>query len=138
MVALRDEGMIAGVGISAASRAQVEQAIAQADIVCVQNAFSLVDQRDADVVDLCHDYGIAYVPYFPLGSTFPGMAKVTENAAVRVVAAPLALLPLRLVWRGSSRARERAADARYVERCTPGGEHEGRRRNPLRRRYRRA
>jgi pyridoxine 4-dehydrogenase len=50
MVALRDEGKIAGVGISTASRAQVEQAIAQAQIVCVQNAFSLVDQKDADVL----------------------------------------------------------------------------------------
>ena len=44
MVALRDEGKIAGVGISTATRAQVEQPIAQADIVCVQNAFSLVDR----------------------------------------------------------------------------------------------
>ena len=54
MVALREEGKIAGVGISTATRAQVEQAIAQAGIVCVQNAFSLLDQHDADVLDLCH------------------------------------------------------------------------------------
>jgi aryl-alcohol dehydrogenase-like predicted oxidoreductase len=86
MVSLRDEGKIAGVGISTASRAQVEQAVAQADIVCVQNAFSLVDQNDTDVLDLCHSSGIAYVPYFPLGSAFPGMPKVTESAAVRAVA----------------------------------------------------
>ncbi|WP_434621352.1 aldo/keto reductase [Arthrobacter sp. A5] len=83
---LRDEGKIAGVGISTGTRAQVKQAIAQADIVCAQNAFSLVDQRDGDVLDLCHDSGIAYVPYFPLGSAFPGLPKVTENAAVRGVA----------------------------------------------------
>lgn len=86
MVALRDEGKITCVGISTATRAQVEQAIAQADIVCVQNAFSLVDQKDNDVLDLCHDSGVAYVPYFPLGSAFPGMPKVTDNAAVRAVA----------------------------------------------------
>lgn len=86
MVALRDEGKIAGVGISTADRAQVEQAIAQADIVCVQNAFSLVDQHDADVLDLCHDAGVAYVPYFPLGSAFPHLPKVTDNPAVRAVA----------------------------------------------------
>ncbi|MDQ6688731.1 MAG: oxidoreductase [Actinomycetota bacterium] len=86
LVALREEGKIAGVGISTAPRAQVEQAIAQADIVCVQNAFSLVDQEDADVLDLCHDSEVAYVPYFPLGSAFPNMPKVTENAAVRAVA----------------------------------------------------
>ena len=86
MVALRDEGKIAGIGISTADRAQVQQAIDQAGIVCVQNAFSLVDQSDADVLDLCHDRGIAYVPYFPLGSAFPNTPKVTDNAAVRAVA----------------------------------------------------
>jgi len=84
MVALREEGKIASIGISTATRAQLEQAITQADIVCVQNPFSLLDQHD--VLDLCHDSGIAYVPYFPLGSAFPHMPKVTDNAAVRAVA----------------------------------------------------
>ena len=100
MVALRDEGKIAGVGISTATRAQVEQAIAQADIVCVQNAFSLVDQADADVVQLCHDAGVAYVPYFPLGSAFPGMAKVVDNPAVQAVAERLGVAPAQvgLAW----------------------------------------
>jgi aryl-alcohol dehydrogenase-like predicted oxidoreductase len=100
MVGLRDEGKIAGVGISTASRAQVEQAIAQADIVCVQNVFSLVDQKDADVLDLCHESGIAYVPYFPLGSAFPSLPKVTESAAVRAVAERVAASPAQvgLAW----------------------------------------
>ena len=100
MVALRDEGKIAGVGISTATRAQVEQAIRQAGIVCVQNAFNLLDQAGADVLDLCHDSGVAYVPYFPLGSAFPGMAKVTENAAVRAVAERVGASPAQvgLAW----------------------------------------
>lgn len=87
MVALRDEGKIAGVGISTADRAQVQQAIDEADLVCVQNAFSLLSQQDADVLDLCLERGIAYVPYFPLGSAFPHIPKVTENATVKAVAA---------------------------------------------------
>jgi aryl-alcohol dehydrogenase-like predicted oxidoreductase len=87
MVALRDEGKIAGVGISTASLEQVDQAIDTAGIVCVQNPFSLVDQHDAPVLDRCREAGIAYVPYFPLGSAFPGMPKVTDNAAVQRVAA---------------------------------------------------
>jgi pyridoxine 4-dehydrogenase len=100
MVALRDEGKIAGVGISTASKAQVEQAIAQADIVCVQNAFSLLDQKDADVLDLCHGAGIAYVPYFPLGSAFPNMPKVTEDPAVQTVATRVGATPAQvgLAW----------------------------------------
>jgi aryl-alcohol dehydrogenase-like predicted oxidoreductase len=100
MVALRDEGKIAGIGISTADRAQVQQAIDQAGVVCVQNAFSLVDQRDADVLDLCHERGIAYVPYFPLGGAFPGSAKVNDSAAVRAVAERLGVSPsqIGLAW----------------------------------------
>lgn len=100
MVALREEGKIAGVGISTANVAQVQQAIDQADIVCVQNAFSLVDQKDAAVLELCHENGIAYVPYFPLGSAFPHMPKVTDNAAVRTVAERLGATPAQvgLAW----------------------------------------
>ena len=100
MVALREEGKIAGVGISTASLAQVRQAIETADIVCVQNAFSLVDQKDADVLDLCHDQGVAYVPFFPLGSAFPNTPKVTDNAAVQAVAERLGATPAQvgLAW----------------------------------------
>ena len=100
MVALRDEGKIAGVGISTATLAQVQQAIAQAGIVCVQNAFSLLDRSDAAVLDLCAEKGIAYVPYFPLGSAFPNMPKVTDNPAVRAVAARLGATPAQvgLAW----------------------------------------
>jgi pyridoxine 4-dehydrogenase len=86
MVRLREEGAIAGVGISEASLAQVETAIALADIVCVQNAFSLVDRSDDAVLQRCAAAGIAYVPYFPLGSAFPGTPKVVEQPAVREIA----------------------------------------------------
>jgi aryl-alcohol dehydrogenase-like predicted oxidoreductase len=100
MVALREEGKIAGVGISTANLAQVEQAIAQAGIVCVQNAFSLLDQKDADVLDLCHERGIAYTPFFPLGSAFPNSPKVTANPAVQAVAERLGVRPAQvgLAW----------------------------------------
>jgi pyridoxine 4-dehydrogenase len=40
------------------------------------------------------------VPYFPLGSAFPGMPKVTENAAVKAVAERLGASPAQvgLAW----------------------------------------
>jgi aryl-alcohol dehydrogenase-like predicted oxidoreductase len=66
--------------------AQVEQAIEQADIVCVQNAYSLIDQKDLAVLDRCQESGVAYVPYFPLGSACPHMPEVTENPVVLRVA----------------------------------------------------
>lgn len=100
MVALRDEGKIAGVGISTASLEQVRTAIALAGIVCVQNPFSLVDRSDAAVLELCATEGIAYVPYFPLGSAFPGMPKVVDQPAVQAVALRLGVTPAQvgLAW----------------------------------------
>ncbi len=100
MVALRDEGKIAGVGISNATLAQVDTAIQSADIVCVQNPFSLLDQQDTAVLGRCHAAGIAYVPFFPLGSAFPGMPKVTEQPVVQRIAEQLGLTPAQvgLAW----------------------------------------
>jgi aryl-alcohol dehydrogenase-like predicted oxidoreductase len=100
MVALREEGKIAGVGISNATLEQVETAIATADLVCVQNPFSLLDRHDAAVLERCHEAGIAYVPFFPLGSAFPGHPKVTEDPTVVSVAQRLGATPAQvgLAW----------------------------------------
>ncbi|QXC59666.1 oxidoreductase [Aquihabitans sp. G128] len=100
MVALRDEGKIAGIGISTAPLAEVEAAIATAGIVCVQNAFSLVDRSDADVLAACSAAGVAYVPYFPLGSAFPHLPKVVDQPTVQAVAARLDATPAQvgLAW----------------------------------------
>jgi aryl-alcohol dehydrogenase-like predicted oxidoreductase len=100
MVSLRDEGKIAGVGISSASPSEVEMAIRLARIVCVQNPFSLIDQGDVEVLERCTADGIAYVPFFPLGSAFPSLPKVTDQPAVQAVASRLAAQPSQvgLVW----------------------------------------
>jgi aryl-alcohol dehydrogenase-like predicted oxidoreductase len=100
MVELREEGLIAGVGISTASRAQVEQAIADAGIVTVQNAYSLLARDDEDVLTLCAEHRVAYVPYFPLGSAFPGMPKVVDNAVVQDIARQIDATPAQvgLAW----------------------------------------
>jgi pyridoxine 4-dehydrogenase len=86
MVALRDEGKIDGVGVSNATLEQVETAIGSAGITCVQNPFSLVDRHDTAVLDRCAEAGIAYVPFFPLGSAFPGLPKVVDDPVVQRVA----------------------------------------------------
>ncbi|WP_114559892.1 oxidoreductase [Desertihabitans aurantiacus] len=99
MVAMRDEGLIAGIGLSNATADQVRTAL-PVGLACVQNAYSLVDRSDEAVLDLCTSEGIAYVPFFPLGSAIPGMAKVTEQPAVRAVAARLGATPSQvgLAW----------------------------------------
>nr|WP_141850472.1 oxidoreductase [Lapillicoccus jejuensis] len=100
MVALRDEGLIAGIGISTATLAQVQQAVEQAGIVTVQNAYSLVARDDEDVLELCARHGITYAPYFPLGSAFPQMPKVVDAPVVRRIAGDLDATPAQvgLAW----------------------------------------
>jgi pyridoxine 4-dehydrogenase len=100
MVALRDEGKIAGIGISNVGLDQVDIAIDAVGIVCVQNPFSLLDRHDTAVLERCREHGIAYVPFFPLGSAFPGLPKVTEDESVRAVAGRLGATPAQvgLAW----------------------------------------
>ena len=84
MVALREEGKIGGIGLSTVPLADVEAHLGE--ITCVQNAYNLLSRDDDAVLDRCTGAGIAYVPYFPLGSAFPGTPKVTQDPAVLAVA----------------------------------------------------
>jgi pyridoxine 4-dehydrogenase len=67
MVAARDEGLIAGVGLSNVSLEQLRHAAQGTDIVCVQNLFHLAGRRDTPVLQECLRRGIAFVPFCPLG-----------------------------------------------------------------------
>ncbi len=100
MVSLRAEGKIAGIGVSNVTAAQVETAIELAGIVCVQNPFSLVDRTAETILDRCRAERVAYVPFFPLGSAFPGMPKVVDHPAARAVARRLGVTPQQvgLAW----------------------------------------
>ena len=100
MIALRDEGKVGAIGLSAVSRENLERAL-PAGVVCVQNAYSLLSRRDEDMLDLCASHGIAWAPFFPLGGArFPGWPKVTEHPRVIEIAADMAVTPsqLGLAW----------------------------------------
>ncbi|MDX6707895.1 MAG: pyridoxine 4-dehydrogenase [Solirubrobacteraceae bacterium] len=85
---LRREGKIEAIGISSAERASVEQALELADLACVQNAFSIMHRDAQDVLELCAERGIAFVPFFPLGSAFTGgPAAIAADPQVIEVAA---------------------------------------------------
>jgi pyridoxine 4-dehydrogenase len=87
MVALRDEGKIGAIGLSNVTTEQVRHALESTSIACVQNAFNLLGREDQPTLDLCAERGLAYVPFFPLGSAFGAMRKVTDDAVVQQVAA---------------------------------------------------
>src|SRR5487761_570808 len=99
LTALRDEGKIGGIGLSNVSAGQLRQALS-AGIACVQNSYSVLDRTAEPVLDLCRAHGIAWVPFFPLGSAFPGMPKVTDDPTVAAIAAELGVTPAQvgLAW----------------------------------------
>ncbi|MGW4026938.1 aldo/keto reductase [Streptomyces sp. NPDC005009] len=99
MTALRDEGKIGAIGLSSVSLDVLRSAL-PAGIACVQNAYSLLARDDEDMLRLCQEEGVAWVPYFPLGSAFAGMPKVTDEPAVRSVARELGATPAQvgLAW----------------------------------------
>jgi len=99
MVALRDEGKIGGIGISNVALGQLRQAL-PVGIACVQNAYSLLDRSAESIFDLCRQHEIAWVPYFPLGSAFPHIPKVTDHPTVVAAAIGLGATPAQvgLAW----------------------------------------
>jgi aryl-alcohol dehydrogenase-like predicted oxidoreductase len=70
MIAARDEGLIGGIGLSDIKVEHLAHALQRTEIACVQNAFNLVSRESAPVLDGCRARGIAFVPFFPLGTGF--------------------------------------------------------------------
>ncbi len=100
MIAMRDEGKIGAIGLSAVSRSNLERAL-PAGIVCVQSAYSLLSRRYETMLDLCAAHGIAWAPFFPLGGArFPGWPNVTDHPKVGEISARLGVSPsqLGLAW----------------------------------------
>lgn len=100
MAAMRDEGLIEHVGLSNVSIGQVEYAVARTPIGCVQNPLSLVDRDSMPVLDACREHGIAFVPFFPLGSAFHGVNPVLTHPGVTATATRLGVTPAQvaLAW----------------------------------------
>ncbi len=67
MVAARDDGLIAGIGLSNISLEQLQHAADRTEIVCVQNLFHLADRSSTLILEECLRREIAFVPFCPLG-----------------------------------------------------------------------
>jgi pyridoxine 4-dehydrogenase len=73
---LRDEGKLALIGISNTTLAGARRALELVGTLGeVQNPFSILNRADEATLAFCEEHGIAYVPYFPLGSSFTGGPK---------------------------------------------------------------
>jgi pyridoxine 4-dehydrogenase len=101
LVELREEGKLDQIGISTVPVEAVEYALTLAPLAEVQNSFSILDQSDRATLELCRERGIAYVPYFPLGSAFVGgPASLAADPAIAGVAAKHGATPsqVALAW----------------------------------------
>jgi pyridoxine 4-dehydrogenase len=100
MIAARDEGLIGGIGLSSIRVDHLKIALDRTEIVCVQNAYNLIDRTSQPVLDACIEHGIAFVPFFPLGSAFTADNPVLGHPAVQREAAKLGRTPaqIALAW----------------------------------------
>jgi len=97
MIEARDAGLIAGVGLSNVTVEHLRRARQQTEIACVQNPYNVLDRSCAAVLEECTAAGIAFVPFFPLGSGFHTQNPVLSNDAVHAAAERLGRTPAQVV-----------------------------------------
>jgi aryl-alcohol dehydrogenase-like predicted oxidoreductase len=98
---LRNEGKLDLIGMSNASAGTVRRALELVDIACVQNPYSVVNRVEEDELALCEKHGLAFVPFFPLGSAFAGGPKqLAADPVIAEVAARRQATPsqIALAW----------------------------------------
>lgn len=84
LAALRAEGKIRHIGLDTVTGEQLRQALESVPIASVQNPYNVLNRASADVLAVCEANGIAFLPYYPLGSgalTRESAAAVTSVAA---------------------------------------------------------
>ena len=86
---LRRKGLIRHIGLSNVTAAQVAEAQAITDIVCVQNHYNLAHRQDDALIDDLASQGIAYVPFFPLGGFTPLQSSTLSEVASVLSATPM-------------------------------------------------
>ncbi len=97
---LREEGKLELIGLSNVSLAELERGLELADIASVQNQYGLLDRKHEDLLRACGERGLAFVPFFPLGSAFGAAPRPTEDPTVREIGARLGATPAQvaLAW----------------------------------------
>lgn len=93
--ALRREGKIRLVGLSEAGIEVIERARRIVPIASVQNRYNVLDREWEPVLEYCEREGLAFMPWYPLGS-----GAVRDGAAVARVAARHGATPMQvaLAW----------------------------------------
>jgi len=85
---LKDEGLVRHVGVSNVSVEQLDRARDIVDIATVQNQYNVAHRDDEDVLEACEEYGIGFIPWFPLGAGNLGDVDGIDEIAKRHGATP--------------------------------------------------
>lgn len=98
MATLRDlqsEGLVRHVGISNVTIEQARYVREAVSLVSVQNPYSLARRQHEELVDLCNEWGIAFIPWAPIAA-----GKLAANEPLAQVAGELGATPaqLALAW----------------------------------------
>jgi len=88
-------GKIRHVGLSNVSVRQLEEARRICPIVSVQNRYNLEDRSSEDVLQACEKLGIAFLPWYPLGS---GAALKSEKVKSIARKHKTSAAPVALAW----------------------------------------
>jgi aryl-alcohol dehydrogenase-like predicted oxidoreductase len=84
---MRQEGKLDLIGLSNVDQAQAQRALELVDVAGIQNGYSILDRQDEEMVEFARQREIAFVPLFPLGSSFRGgPARLATDAMIARVA----------------------------------------------------
>jgi pyridoxine 4-dehydrogenase len=86
---LQRQGLIRHIGLSNVTAAQVIEAQAITNIVCVQNHYNLAHREDDALIDELARQNIPYVPFFPLGGFTPLQSSTLSDVAGQLGATPM-------------------------------------------------
>ena len=91
LAALQQQGLIRHLGLSTVSLDELAEAQRIAPVVSVENFYNIANRADDAVLAATAAYGIAYVPYFPLGGFSPLQSDVLKSVAEELGATPTAV-----------------------------------------------
>jgi len=78
---LKDEGFIDHIGLSNVSVDQLEEARDHVEIASVQNQYNILNRDHEAVLEACEEYGIGFIPYFPIAAgSISGVDVINEIA----------------------------------------------------------
>ncbi len=67
LINFKNQGKIRHIGLSNVEPENLEEALGMTEIASVQNNYNVANREHEDVLKMCEENGIAFIPYFPLG-----------------------------------------------------------------------